>query len=37
MVFRQLGVHEVKGFVPLVKAVLDERAKHPVLLVHAVE
>ena len=33
MVFPQLGVHEVEGFVPLVKAVFDERAKHPVLLV----
>jgi hypothetical protein len=37
MVFRQLGVHDVESFVPPVKALFDERAKHPVLLVHAVE
>jgi len=37
MVFPSLGVHNVEGFLPLVKAVFDERAQHPVLLVHAVE
>src|SRR4029077_3076572 len=33
----QLGVHDVEGFFPAVKAVFDKRAKHPVLLVDAVE
>src|SRR5260370_30844965 len=33
----QLGVHDVEGLVPTVEAVFDERAQHPVLLVHAVE
>src|SRR5207245_5352020 len=37
MVFPQIGVHEVESFVPPVKAVFDERAKHPVLLVRTVE
>src|SRR5260370_25540070 len=37
MVFPQLGVHEVESFVPLLEALFDERAKHPVLLVEAVE
>src|SRR5205823_5117340 len=37
MIFPQIGVHEVAGLVALLKAVFHERAKHPVLLVHAVE
>jgi hypothetical protein len=37
MVFTQIGVHEVESFVPPVKAVFYERAKHSVLLVHAVK
>src|SRR5437660_8363016 len=32
-----LRVHDVEGLVPAVKALFDERAKHPVLLVEAVE
>jgi hypothetical protein len=37
MIFPQIRVHEVASFVPALKALLDERAKHPVLLVRAVE
>jgi hypothetical protein len=37
MVFPQIGVHEVESFVSPVKALFDERAKHPVLLVHTVK
>jgi hypothetical protein len=37
MVFPQLGVHDVESFVSLIKALFDERAKHSVLLVDAVE
>src|SRR5712671_2910219 len=37
MVFPQLGVHQVESFVPLLEALFDERAKHPMLLVGAVE
>jgi hypothetical protein len=37
MVFALLGVNEMEGFIPLVEAFLDERAKHAVLLVGAVE
>jgi hypothetical protein len=37
MIFPQIGVHEVARLVALLKAVFHERAKHPVLLVHAVE
>src|SRR4029077_3160277 len=33
----QLGVHDVKGFVSSVEALFYKRAKHPVLLVEAVE
>src|SRR6266446_6789577 len=33
----QLGVDDVEGFVSPVKALFDERAKHPVLVVEAVE
>ena len=32
-----LGVHDVEGFVSPVKALFDERAKHPVLVINAVE
>src|SRR5205823_10003498 len=32
-----LRVHDVEGLVPAVKALFDERARHPVLLVEAVE
>src|SRR5438874_8324244 len=32
-----LRVHDVEGLVPPVEALFDERAKHPVLLVEAVE
>jgi hypothetical protein len=37
MVFPQLRVYVVEGFVPPLEALFDERAKHPVLLVEAVE
>src|SRR5439155_9680262 len=37
MIFPQIGVHQVAGSVALFKTVFHERAKHPVLLVHAVE
>ena len=37
MAFPQIWVHEVASFVAPLKAISDERAKHPVLLVHAVE
>src|SRR6266446_9053353 len=37
MVFPQLGIYEVDGFVPPLETLFDERAKHPVLLFHAVE
>jgi hypothetical protein len=37
MVFPQIGVDEVASFVPPLKALLDERAKHPVFLVRTVE
>jgi hypothetical protein len=37
MVFPQLRVYDVKGFVPPFEALFDERAKHPMLLVEAVE
>jgi hypothetical protein len=33
----QLRVHNVEGFVPLVEALFDKRAKHPVFLVETVE
>jgi hypothetical protein len=32
-----LGIDEVERFVPSVEAIRDERAKHAVVLVHAVE
>jgi len=35
--FPQIWVHEVASFVAPLKAISDERAKHPVLLVHAIE
>src|SRR5260221_5809183 len=37
MVSPQLWVYDVKGLVPVLEAFLDERAKHPVLLVEVVE
>jgi hypothetical protein len=37
MVFPESRVHDMKSFVPPLETLLDERAKHPVLLVHAVE
>jgi hypothetical protein len=37
MVFPQIRVHEMDSFVAPLKAVFDEGAKHPVLLVHAME
>src|SRR6266404_3760625 len=37
MLSLQLRVDDVEGLVTTVKAVFDERAQHPVLLVHAVE
>src|SRR5438445_5257680 len=37
MVFPQLRVDEMESLIPLVEAVFDERARHPVLLVDAVE
>jgi len=37
MIFPQLGVHDVEGFVPPIEALFDERAKHSVLLVEVVE
>jgi hypothetical protein len=37
MLSSPLGVDEMEGFVPLVEAVFDKRAKHTVLLVDAVE
>src|SRR5258707_9035203 len=33
----QLRVHDVESFVPPLEPLSDERAKHPVFLVHAVE
>src|SRR5207302_7112742 len=37
MLCLQLGVNDVEGLVATFEAVFDERAQHPVLLVHAVE
>jgi hypothetical protein len=37
MVFPQLGVHDVEGFIPLLETLFDERTEHPVLLVEIVE
>src|SRR5258707_7633812 len=37
MFFPSLGVNEMEGFIPPVEAIFEERAKHPVLLVDAVE
>jgi hypothetical protein len=37
MILPSLGVNEMESPIPVVEAVLDERAKHAVVLVHAVE
>jgi hypothetical protein len=37
MVLPQLRVHDVKGFIPLLETLFDERAEYPVLLVEIVE
>jgi hypothetical protein len=37
MIFPLLGVNEVESLIPPLEAIFDERAKHPVLLVDAVE
>src|SRR5207253_3994564 len=37
MLFPELGINDVESFFPLLKAIFDERAKHSVLLVDAVE
>jgi hypothetical protein len=37
MLFPQFGVDEMESLVSPLEAVFDERAKHPVLLVRAVE
>jgi hypothetical protein len=37
MLFPQCRVHDVDDPLTLVKAILDERAEHPILLIDAVE
>jgi hypothetical protein len=37
MIFPQIGVHEVASSAAPLKTVFDKRAKHPVLLLHAIE
>jgi hypothetical protein len=37
MFFPQLGVNEMKDFIPSVETIFDERAKHSVLLIGVIE
>jgi hypothetical protein len=37
MFFPQVGVNEMKGFIPSVETIFDKRAKHSVLLVGVIE
>src|SRR5258707_3733337 len=37
MFFPSLGIAQMEGFIPPVEAIFEERAKHPVLLLGAVE
>jgi hypothetical protein len=37
MILPQLGIHDMKSLVAPLEPLFDERAKHPVLLVEAIE